>query len=186
MRNLLAAAMANLDFVGQATDADGAGALRDVRDALHRVSAFSRDLAERSGRPSFRPPTEVDFAEVISVCVRLTSLFARGHRCAFHTAAEAGASCRRAGRTPSVRSSTFWSTRSTPAGARARATSAWASTATASWSACATRAPPWARTCAERIFEPFFTTKGEQGNGVGPAATRALIRGYGGVVRLVG
>ena len=91
MRNLLTAAIVNLEFVAPQVsgDEEAEQAFADIRKSLDRMSAFTAELMARTGKSgSFVPASELDLVGVVADCERLTSLFSRGHQCEFETSVE--------------------------------------------------------------------------------------------------
>lgn len=186
MRNLLAAAMTSLEFVvpGSDADADSDEALEDLRESLGRLSTLARDLLERSSRPSGYPPSDLDVAEVVGGCVRLTPLFARGHRCRFETSYGDGCVVRARRQELECAVLNLLLNAIDANGRKGGIAVRVARSADRVVITVRDEGPGVPEELRGRIFEPFFTTKGERGNGVGLAVTRGLVRSYGGDVRL--
>ncbi|MBK7583763.1 MAG: HAMP domain-containing histidine kinase [Myxococcales bacterium] len=187
MRNLLAAAITNLDFVGPSAgaDAETEEVFRDIRESLDRLSAVTGELLGRGGRnTSTYPPADVDLAKVVEDCVRLTSLFARGHRCEFETSID-GACIVRARRQELECAVLNLLLNAIDANQHiGKIALSVARREEGVVLSVRDEGPGVPQDLRLKIFEPFFTTKGEQGNGVGLSVTRALMRSYGGDVRL--
>lgn len=189
MRNLLGAAKTNLEFVEPAArgDPDASEALADVRESLGRLTEFATDLMARAGKnPSEFPAADVDLAGVARDCVRLTSLFARGHQC--DIALEVESDCTVHGRRQELECAVLNLLMNAvdASDRKGRVSVSCARTNRDVLLSVRDSGPGVPLELADKIFEPFFTTKGSRGNGVGLAVTRGLVRSYGGDVRLSG
>lgn len=189
MRNLLGAARTNLEFVESAVrgDPDASEALADVRESLERMTQFATDLMARAGKnPSEFPAAEVDLAGVARDCVRLTSLFARGHQCdiALEVESECTVHARRQELECAVLNLLMNAVDASER--RGRVSVRCVRSERDVLLRVRDSGPGVPAELADKIFEPFFTTKGSRGNGIGLAVTRGLARSYGGDVRLAG
>lgn len=187
MRNLLAAAIANLDFVGPSgsSGAEAEEAMGDIRMSLGRLSAFTGELLERAGRTgSTYPPSDVGLAKVLEDCVRLTSLFVRGHRCKFETSVDGDCVVRVRRQELECAVLNLLLNAVDANRGTGRISVAIAGRENQVVLRVRDEGPGVPEELGDRIFEPFFTTKGEHGNGVGLSVARDLMRSYSGDVRL--
>ncbi|MFO0570965.1 MAG: HAMP domain-containing sensor histidine kinase [Polyangiaceae bacterium] len=187
MRNLLAAAIANLEFVAPSArvDDEAEEALGDIRVSLDRLSAFTSELLERAGKSaSTFPPSAVDLARVVEDCVRLTTLFIRNHRCEFKSTVDGD--CVVLARRQELECAVLNLLLNAIDANQHAGLISIALTRSDGGVVLRVRdeGPGVPEELGERIFEPFFTTKADHGNGVGLAVTRGLMRSYGGDVRL--
>lgn len=186
MRNLVGAAMTNLDFIEpESADEDAKEALHDVRESLERLSAFATELMQRSGRSaSAYPVGKVDLPAVVGDCVRLTALFARGHKCEIETSCSGD--CTVHARRQEIECVVLNLLLNALDANQLRGKISVACERSADGVIVRVRdqGPGVPKELAEKIFDPFFTTKGENGNGIGLSVTRGLLRSYGGDVRL--
>lgn len=187
MRNLVGAAMTNLDFIAPTSsdDPDAKEALGDIRESLDRLSEFATELMGRSGKSaSAFPASQVDLAAVVGDCVRLTSLFARGHKCEIETSCTGD--CTVHARRQEIECAVLNLLLNALDANQRKGKISVACERTADGVVVRVRdeGPGVPKELAEKIFDPFFTTKGDHGNGIGLAVTRGLLRSYGGDVRL--
>ncbi len=186
MRNLVGAAMTNLDFIEPGSgDEDAQEALDDVRESLRRLSAFATELMERSGKSaSAYPASEVDLTAIVGDCVRLTALFARGHKCEIETTCTGD--CTVHARRQEIECAVLNLLLNALDANQRKGKISVACERTADGVVVRVRdeGPGVPKELADKIFDPFFTTKGEHGNGIGLSVTRGLLRSYGGEVRL--
>jgi signal transduction histidine kinase len=121
---------------------------------------------------------------VVNDCIRLTSLFARGHKCKFE--ASVASNCTVRARRQEIECAVLNILLNALDANQHRGRIRVSCERVDDGVVVRVRdeGPGVPRELTEKIFDPFFTTKGEHGNGIGLSVTRGLIRSYGGDVRL--